>query len=71
MYLQLYILFNNYVLNQDVDPGGPVVIILASGFEVLGFDPGQGDGFFQSIKILSMTSFAREVKPCYCMLLFT
>ena len=44
---------------QLVDPDGPVVIILASGSEVRGFDPG--------IKILSMTSFGREVKqyvPC-------
>ena len=36
-----------------VDPGGPVVIILASGSEVPGFDPG-------SVKISSMTSFGKE-----------
>ena len=50
-----------------VDPGGPVVIILASGSEVRGFDPGRGRWSFQSVKILSMTSFWREVKrwvPC-------
>ena len=34
-----------------------MVIILASGSEVCRFD-----GFFQSVKILSMTSFRREVK---------
>ena len=38
-----------------------MVIILASGSEVRGFDPGRGHGFFQSLKILSMTSFGREV----------
>ena len=37
-----------------VNPSGPVVIILATGSGV--------DGFFQSVKILSMTSFGREVK---------
>ena len=53
-----------------VDPGGPVVIIAASGSEVRGFDPRFAasiptgvDGFSQSVKILSMTSFGREVKP--------
>ena len=45
------------------DPGGPVVIILATGPEVREFKPGQVSGFFQSVKILSMTSFGREVKP--------
>ena len=44
-----------------VDPGGLGAIILASGFEVS--IPAGGDGFFQSVKILSMTSFGREVKP--------
>ena len=34
--------------------GGPVVIILASGSEVCGFDPGQGRWIFQSVKILSI-----------------
>ena len=46
-----------------VDPGGPVVIILASESEVSGFDPGRCRWIFQSVKILSMTSFGREVKP--------
>ena len=46
-----------------VDPGGSVVIILSSGSEVRGFDPGRGRWIFQSVKILSMTSFGREVKP--------
>ena len=27
---------------RKVDPGGPVVIILASGAEVRGFNPGRG-----------------------------
>ena len=43
-------------------PGGPVVIILATGSEVRGFEPAGIDGFFQSVKILNMTSFGREVK---------
>ena len=46
-----------------VDPGGPVVIIFASGSEVHGFNPSRGRWIFQSIKILSMTSFGREIKP--------
>ena len=33
-----------------VDPGGPVVINLASGFEVRGFKPAGIDGYFQSVK---------------------
>ena len=37
-------------LNLEVDPGGPVVIILASGSVVRGFDPGSMD--FQSVNIL-------------------
>ena len=44
-----------------VDPGGPVIIILASGSEIRGFDLGRGRWIFQSIKILSMTSFRRQV----------
>ena len=40
-----------------------MVIILASGSEVRGFDPCRGRWIFQSVKILSMTSFGREVKP--------
>ena len=46
-----------------VDPGGPVVIILASGSEVRGFDPGRSRWIFQSVKIMSMISFWSEVKP--------
>ena len=52
-----------YFTKQKVDLGGSVVIILASGSEIREFDPGQGYGFFQSVKILSMASFGREVKP--------
>ena len=49
---------------RNVDPGGTVVIILGSGSKVRGFDPGRGRWiFFQSVKIVSMTSFGREVKP--------
>ena len=33
-----------------VDPGGPVVIILASGSEVRGFDPGRGRWIFSERK---------------------
>ena len=45
---------------KQVDPGGPVVIIFASGSKVRGFDE-----LYQSVKILSMTSFGREVKPWF------
>ena len=38
---------------KGVDPGGPVVIILACGSEVCGFE---------GVKVLSMTSFGRKVK---------
>ena len=31
---------------QNVDPGGPVVIILATGSEVRGFKPGRGQWIF-------------------------
>ena len=34
------------LLKSQVDPGGPVVIKLASGSEVLGFDPGRGRWVF-------------------------
>ena len=36
----------SYITSIDVDPGGPVVIILASGSEVRGFDPGRGRWIF-------------------------
>ena len=49
--------------NITKDPGGSVVIILATGSDVRGFKPGRGRWIFQSVKILSMTSFGREVKP--------
>ena len=45
------------------DPSGPVVIILATGPEVRGFRTGQGRWIFQSVKILRMPSFGKEVKP--------
>ena len=34
-----------------VMPGGPVVIILASGSGVRGFDPGRGRWIFQSVDL--------------------
>ena len=36
---------------------------LASGSEVRGFDPSRSRWIFQSVKILSIPSFGREVKP--------
>ena len=36
--------------NENVDPGGPVVIILASGSEVRGFDPGGDPWIFSERK---------------------
>ena len=49
--------------SRHVDPIGVVVIILATGSEVHGSNSSGVDGFFQSVKILSMTFFGREVKP--------
>ena len=37
-------------LSEDVDPGGSVVIILASGSGVRGFDPGRGRWVFSGRK---------------------
>ena len=34
----------------NIDPGGPVVIILASGSEVHGFNPGRGRWIFSECK---------------------
>ena len=57
--------FNCKLRNQGcrVDPSGPVAIIRISRSEVRGFDPGWGRWIFQSGKILSMTSFGRELNP--------
>ena len=41
--------FHNYHI-QIVEPGGPVVIILASGSEVCGFGPGRGRWIFSERK---------------------
>ena len=49
---------------RRVNPSGPVVIILPLDPRFAGSIPAGVDGFFQSVKILSMTSFRREVKPC-------
>ena len=46
-----------------VGPSDAAVIILAIGSEVRGFKPDRGRWIFQSVKILNMTSFGREVKP--------
>ena len=40
-----------------------MVIILVAVSVVRGFKPGGVDEFFQSVKILTMTSLGREVKP--------
>ena len=56
-------LFYTSFQNMLVDPDGAVVIILPTGSEVCGFKPGWGQWIFQSVKILSMTSFGRKVKP--------
>ena len=50
----MVIVFVN-INNLNVDPGGPVVITLATGAEIRGFKPG--------VKILSKTSSGSEVKP--------
>ena len=48
---------------NTVDAGGPVVMILSTGSEVHAFKPDRGGWIFQGVKIQSMTSFGREVKP--------
>ena len=40
-----------------------MVIILASGSRFAGSIPAVVHGFFQSVKILSLTSFGRELMP--------
>ena len=40
----------NIATNEVDDPGGPVVIILATGSEVRGFKPGQGRWIFSENK---------------------
>ena len=47
----------------EVDPGGPVVIILASGSEVRGFDPGRGRWILSERKNPEYDLFRKEVKP--------
>jgi hypothetical protein len=42
---------------------GLVVSMLASGTQVCGFKPGRSRRIFSGVKILSMPSFGREVKP--------
>ena len=39
-----------FTFKTSVDPGGPVVIILASGSEVRGYDPGRGRWIFSERK---------------------
>jgi hypothetical protein len=43
--------------------GGLVVSMLASGTQVRGFKPGRSRRIFSGVKILSMPSSGREVKP--------
>jgi hypothetical protein len=40
-----------------------MVSVLFIGRKFCGFKPGRSDGFLRAIKILSTTSFGREVKP--------
>ena len=47
-------------LEKYVDPGGPVVIILALDSRFAGSNPVGVGRLFQCVKILSMTSFRRE-----------
>ena len=48
-----------------------MVIIHATVQRYAGSNPGDVDGIFQGIKILSMTSFGREVKPWFLCHRFT
>jgi hypothetical protein len=43
--------------------GGLVVSMLAFGTQVRGFKPGRSRRIFSGVKILSMPSFGREVRP--------
>ena len=52
-----------YHASHLVDPGGPVVIILSSGYEVRGFDPGRGRWIFPEHKNPEYDFFGREIKP--------
>ena len=63
LHTNMFITEIELLLSEMVDPGGPVVMILTSRSEVRGFDPGRGRWIFQSVKILSTTSFGREVTP--------
>ena len=45
-----YLRTAGWILIKLVDPGGPVVIVLASGSEVRGFDPGRGRWIFSERK---------------------
>ena len=44
---KLFIMWSSFL---EVDPGGPVIIILASGSEVRGFNPGWGRWIFSERK---------------------
>ena len=39
--------FPKYYQNIGVDPGGPVVVILATGSKIRGSNPARVDGFFR------------------------
>ena len=51
------------VYTRAVDPGDQVVIRLASGPEVRGFDPGRDRWIFSERKNPDYNFFGREVKP--------
>ena len=48
---------------KEVDPGCPVLSYSPLDPRFSGSNPVGVDGFFQSVKILSINSFGREVKP--------
>ena len=50
MTVQLELFVARLFKSTYVEPGGPVVIILASGSEVRGFDPGRGQWIFSERK---------------------
>ena len=47
----------------SVDPGGPVVIILATGSEVRGLKPGRGRWIFSERKNPEYDFLRKETKP--------
>jgi hypothetical protein len=61
-----FVVVLNYLFFMTLDVsgfGGLGVSVLASGTQVRGFKPGQSGRIFKGGKILSTSSFGREVKP--------